>query len=114
MSKFFAKLFMLKTRLIVNTYTFTTLPIYYAIQRPWKTLHIARQLKSKNFKSIDGEIVWTRNDTPTNHPFLECETYPEVFRNLKDNYEPNRLMLGQRDIIEQRLQTDESGIQTNY
>jgi hypothetical protein len=105
---------MLKTRLIVNTYTYTTLPIYYVIQKPWRTLLLAQQIRSKKFKSINGELVWTRNDTPTYHPFLECETYAEVLKDLKDKYDPNRLTLGQRDIIDQKLQTDETGIQTNY
>jgi hypothetical protein len=107
---------MLKTRLIVNTYTYTTLPIYYAIQKPWRTLLSAQQMRSKKFKSINGELVWARDDTPIYHPFLQCQTYAEVLRDLKDKdkHDPNRLTLGQRDIIDHKLQTDETGIQTNY
>ncbi len=114
MSKFLVNFFMIKTRLIVNSYTVTTLPFYYIIQKPWKALQTATKVRAKKFNSITGETIWTRDDTQVNHPFLEYGTYAEALRDLKDIYEPNRVMLGQRDVIDERVETDQNGIQTYY
>ena len=73
MSKLLVNIFMLKTRLIVNTYTVTTLPLYYVMQKPWKTLKEAKTLRTKNFITRDGELVWTRDEKPVSHPFLQTQ-----------------------------------------
>ncbi|CAG2176204.1 unnamed protein product, partial [Oppiella nova] len=109
MSKLVVNLFMIKTRLIVNTYTVTTLPLYYVIQKPWKTLAEAKKLRTKTHETINGEVVWSRNNPSLSHAFLQYNTYPEVLKNLKNMYDSNRLMLGKRDVIEDTIEKDSNG-----
>ena len=111
MSKFLVNFFMLKTRIIVNTYTATTLPLYYAIQKPWKVLEEAKKLRTKKFETRDGELVWCRDETPVSHPSLLYNSYAEVLSNLTKDYDPNREVLGQRDVIRETVEKDENGIQ---
>ena len=110
MSKLLVNLFMLKTRLIVNAYTVTTLPAYYVIQKPWQTLAEAKRLRTRKYETIDGEVVWTRSDSTPTHAVLQYNSYAEVLKNLKNIYDSNRLMLGKRDVIRETVETDINGV----
>ena len=101
---------MLKTKLIVNTYTVTTLPLYYVIQKPWKVLEEAKRLKTKKFITSNGELVWCRNEPPSTHPSLQYKSYAEVLNNLTKDYDPNREVLGQREVLRETVEKDEKGI----
>ena len=103
---------MLKTRLIVNTYTVTTLPLYYAIQKPWKVLEESKKLRTRKFITSDGELVWCRNEAPVSHPSLQYTSYAEILNNLTKDYDPNREVLGQREVIKETVEKDENGIQS--
>lgn len=110
MSKLLVNLFMLKTRLIVNTYTVTTLPLYYAIQKPWKTLEEAKKQRARKFLTRDGELVWTRDEKPVSHPFLRFKSYAEVIMNLQNDFDPNREVLAQREVIRETVEKDKKGM----
>ncbi|XP_054162447.1 long-chain-fatty-acid--CoA ligase 4-like [Oppia nitens] len=109
MSKLLVNLFMLKTRLIVNTYTVTTLPLYYAIQKPWRTLKEANQVKTKKFVTKNGELVWERNHPSPEHEFLKYSSYAEVLKHMPDQYSDDRIVLGKRDVIKETVEMDENG-----
>ncbi|CAG2100424.1 unnamed protein product [Medioppia subpectinata] len=106
MSKLLVNLFMLKTRLVVNAYTVTTLPLYYVIQKPWRTVAAANKVRTKNYETINGEVVWSRSHPLPDHTFLQYNSYAEVLKNLKNNYASNRPMLGKRDVIRETVEKD--------
>src|SRR5882724_6354552 len=110
MSKLMVSLFMMKTRLIVNTYTVTTLPAYYIIQKPWMRLKDEKRLKTKKFVTSNGELVYSRNEPPVSHPCLKYKSYPEMLQNLDKEYDMNRPMIGLREVLDERTEMDENGM----
>lgn len=108
MSKHLVNLFMLKTRLLVNLYTATTLPFYYLAQKPWRTVALAKQIKSKKLL-INGSWVWVRNEEPPEHPHLKCGTYVQVMDTMIPMYGPKRPALAYRQVLQEHTQKNPDG-----
>lgn len=106
MSKQLVNLSLLPAKALITAYTWSTLPFYTAIQRPWRRL-----AKSRNFgvvKTIDsqGRLIYSRPcPVDVHHPYLNCYSFNEILPLL----DKKRKTVGVREVISEVPQLDSSG-----
>ena len=106
MSKFTINFALLQTKLLVNTYTWITLPFYTVAQQPWRVLRAAKSLGVVTTKDKHGRTVYSRPSPPTlNHPYYQYKTFPAIFSLL----DRNRKVVGIRDVINEYPTLDKEG-----
>ncbi|CAG2169554.1 unnamed protein product [Oppiella nova] len=85
-------------RFFVLLYTYLTLPVYYAIQKPWRVVAGARRIRALQEDPQDPYSSWARVGQLPDHYLDECRTLPEAQRrSLKENG-PESPCLGYRRI----------------
>lgn len=106
MSKLLLSLALGSTKVVVNSYTWSTLPFYAIIQQPW-----ARLKKSKSFglcSTVDRyqRTVYSRPCAAKNftHPALQCKSFNEIVPSLT----ANRKVIGIRDVVCEINQVEEA------
>lgn len=97
---------MLQTKTMVNAYTWTTLPLYTIIQRPWQRLNRSKSFNVKSYVDKQGRTIYYR-PTPADitHKYLKYTTFAEIVNTL----DRNREVVGQRDVIKEHVALDENG-----
>jgi len=102
---------MFMVNVLVQSYTVITLPIYYFIQRPNKTLELASARKSRQVDPEDPYSPWVRIGERPYHVLSVCKTLAEGFEMIRKTYPPDRPAVGYRKIIEEQIVTDHNGKQ---
>lgn len=106
MSKLLVNLALLQTKAIVNAYTWTTLPLYAVVQRPWRRLKLARTTGFITSKDKHGQTVYSRpSPKELKHPYLNCYSFNEVVPLL----DRSRSIFGVREVLAEVPQLDENG-----
>ena len=108
MSKLLINFALINTKALVNAYTWTTLPFYALAQRPWRRLRLSKSfgiIATKDDQT--GRIIYARprQNHFSHYPHYKYSTFPEAF----DQLNPDRKVIGFRDVISESLATDESG-----
>ena len=100
-------IFMLNVKVVVNIYTLFTLPIYYLIQKPKKTLAKAYTIKAQR---IDPDKpIWIRNGKRPYHVIEECDTLREGLEKVFTLYPKDKPSLGYREVLAEEVQYDKHG-----
>ena len=98
---------MLNVKVVVNIYTLFTLPIYYLIQKPKKTLAKAYTIKAQR---IDPDKpIWIRNGKRPYHVIEECDTLREGLEKVFTLYPKDKPSLGYREVLAEEVQYDKHG-----
>ena len=104
-SKFLTSLSLLPVKALVTTYTWSTLPFYAAVQKPWRRLKLSRS-GSDLVTTIDektGRKIYSRKPLEHfEHPYLSRYSFNEIVP-LLDRSWP---VLGERAVISEEVQTD--------
>ena len=85
MSQMLQKLAMAQTKALVNLYTWTTLPLYTIVQRPWRRLRLSKGFGVKTTVDTNGRTIYYRPSpapVTATQPFIDCHTFPEMFQKL--------------------------------
>ncbi len=96
-------------RVVVQSYTYLTLPIYYFIQKPYKKLESATAQRSKQLDPNDPYSPWVRLRSTKFHVLNTCGTMAEALHMVRHLYSPQRLAIGYRKILEEKVVTDGNG-----
>ena len=102
-------LFMLIVRIIVQTYTYITLPIYKLVQCPSKKLKLSRVIRSKQLDPSDPYSPYIRTGSVPHHVLTSCRNLPECFELMKQLYPPDRPVIGYRTILDEEYVLDAKG-----
>ena len=103
MSKLLVNLFMLQAKAVVNAYTWTTLPFYTIVQRPWQRLARSKSFGVKTHIDRHGRTIYSRPcPIEVNHPLLQHYTLNEIVHKL----DPARKAVGLREVLSERTQID--------
>src|SRR5690625_3473804 len=106
MSRLLVNLALLPTKALVNAYTWTTLPLYAAAQRPWRRLKQSKSFGVRAEKDSQGRLIYSRKSpVQSNHPYLQCTTFNEIVTMLDRNKE----IFGVRDVLDEVPQLDADG-----
>ena len=106
MSKLLVNLALLQTKAIVNAYTWSTLPFYTLVQRPWRRLKLSKNFNVKIEKDSLGRTVYSRTASANfDHPHMKYDSYNE----LVDTLDRSRKVLGVRDVLSEVTQLDADG-----
>ena len=106
MSNILVNLFMLNVKAVVNTYTWSTLPFYAAIQRPWRRLKLSSSFGVKMQKDKYGRTVYSRPcPVKIENPLVGHYTLNEVVHKL----DRNRKAVGVRKVLSEKLHLDKDG-----
>ncbi len=104
MSKLLLHLALGSTKALVNSYTVCTLPMYFAIQKPW-----IRKKRSQSFglrSTVDKyqRTVYSRPCATRNfdHPALHCKSFNEMVPTLV----ANRRVIASRKVLSESSQLD--------
>ncbi len=62
----------------ITIYTYTTLPFYYFLQKPWKTLERANATRAEREDPLDPYSSWRRVGTPPTMETLEVDTIDKM------------------------------------
>ena len=100
---------MLGVRIVVQTYTFLTLPIYYLAQNPGKKLKQSRTMRAKQLDPADPYSPWVRTGPTPYHVLSTCQNLPEGFELMQKLYPPDRPVIGYRTVIEEKQVLDLNG-----
>ncbi|KAH9407905.1 Long-chain-fatty-acid--CoA ligase 4 [Tyrophagus putrescentiae] len=104
-SKLLAKLALLPAKALVTGYTWATLPLYTALQRPWRKLKLSKSFNIRATTDAQGRVVYSR--TPPvrlDHPQLACTHYNELLEGLDRSHR----IFGVREVLSEVLQVDEA------
>lgn len=101
MSKLLINSVLLPTKALVNAYTWSTLPFYTALQRPWRTLRLSKNQGIK-IETKNGRTIYSRESPAKSNPFYKYETFPQLFPLLKENQK----ILGIRDVLSEQVALD--------
>lgn len=104
-SKLLAKLALLPTKALVTGFTWATLPLYTALQRPWRKLKLSKSFNIRATTDAQGRVVYSR--TPPvrlDHPQLACTHYNELLESLDRSHR----IFGVREVLSEVLQVDEA------
>lgn len=113
-------------RVIVNIYTWLTLPIYFLLQRPWIRIEKARNVgarlvnQKKERHPIDDDAIplslqntefleYERFVPIPPHPLMKCNTIIEAIYERTEIYPNDEPVLGFREIIEEQIQLNSNG-----
>lgn len=103
-SKFLVNLSLLPVKALINVYTWSTLPVYAALQRPWQRLKLSKSgglVSTYNEKM--GKTIYSRKcPVHFDHPYLSRYAFNEIVP-LLDRSWP---ILGERPVISEEVQTD--------
>lgn len=108
---------------VVYVYTFFIIPIYYLLEKPWKTLKMAGMcganfIKRGRFIRQNGipeslsnaEYLEFEHDVPIpHHPLMKCNTITEAIYARSELYPNDLPSIGYRQILEEEIQHDQSG-----
>lgn len=109
MSKLLVNLALLNTKALVNAYTWSTLPLYAAVQRPWRRVKLSKAgfgvTINKDVKN--GRIIYSRpKETDySQHPYYKYNTFPEAFASLAVSSKP---AIGVREVLSEKVAVDEA------
>ena len=109
MSKLLVNLALLNTKALVNAYTWSTLPFYAAIQRPWRKLKLSKTFGVTTEVQKNGSrIIYSRPKEADigRHPYYRHSTFPEAFASLAGSTKP---AIGVREVIQETAAVDEAG-----
>ena len=107
--QFLVFVFMFFTRVIVTSYTYVTLLLYYFIQKPWKRLPIASQCGAQQVDPSDPSSEWVRQVNIPFHPLMDCETAAEAFVKVLELYPLDKPTLGYREVLSEEVQVNSEG-----
>jgi long-chain acyl-CoA synthetase len=105
----FVYVFMFLTRVIVMSYTFVTLPLYYILQKPWKKLEISRNCGAHQSDPNSTSSEWIRQVEIPYHPLMDCNTASEAFNKVMELYPLDKPTLGYREVLAEEVQHDKDG-----
>jgi hypothetical protein len=101
MSKLLLNLGLAPTRALITAYTWSTLPLYTAIQQPWRRLALSNELGVKQTLDPYGRgIIYSRPSPypePTHHPLLDCHSLNQMIPHL----DPSRPVFGVRSVLQE-------------
>jgi len=101
--------FMFFTRVIVTSYTYITLPLYYIIQKPWKKLEISQKCGAYQVDPNSPASEWVREVEIPYHPLMDCTTLAQAFEKVHDLYPLDKPTLGYREVLAEEVQHDRDG-----
>jgi long-chain acyl-CoA synthetase len=101
--------FMFFARIIVTTYTYATLPVYYLWQKPWKRLSVAANCGGKPTDPSDPHSEWTREVAIPQHPLMSCQTVSEAIDKVMELYPSDKPSIGYREVLAEEVQVDGEG-----
>lgn len=107
MSKFLVNLTLLQAKALVNAYTWTTLPLYAAVQKPWRQVKIAKStFNMRVMLDSQNRLVYSRpSRLPDDKAVYKCRTFAEVLPTL----DRTREVVGIRDVLSETAALDEKG-----
>ena len=107
MSNLMTKFIVINTKLLVNTYTAITLPLYTIYQRPWQKLRKSKMFQVQMYKDKNGRNIYYRNGPNE----LECSfiNHHRTVTDLLKTLDRNRIAVGARNVISEKLHCDQNG-----
>ncbi|CAG2113004.1 unnamed protein product [Medioppia subpectinata] len=90
---------MLTAKVLINVYTYATLPYYYFSQKPWLKLNKAQRCRTRLVVPTDAaDSHWVRDEPELTHSVMR-PTVTEILNNLVDYHGPNTPILAYREIL---------------
>ncbi|KAH7638395.1 long chain fatty acid coa ligase-like protein [Dermatophagoides farinae] len=98
---------------IVQIYTWTTWPLYFIVQQPWKAKRLNDRIRIKIFKgSNDSKMspIYERNDPEIlDYPFFSYKSVTQIFQSLTDHLDRDRNCLGYRQVLSEESILNDKG-----
>lgn len=107
MSKLLVNLALLPAKAFITGYTWSTLPLYAIVQKPWNRLKLSKSFGISLTLDDQNRLVYSRpyNGQSTSKQVYECNSFAEAVANL----DRTREVIGIRDVISEQLALDEQG-----
>ncbi|XP_054160073.1 long-chain-fatty-acid--CoA ligase 4-like [Oppia nitens] len=96
-------------RLCVHTYTYLTLPVYYVLQKPYKTLQLCQYQRAVQLNPNDPYSPWIRCQETRFHPLTTSESVGDAMQLMRRLYPLDRQCVGYRTVIAETVCRDSSG-----
>ena len=109
LKKFFVNSFMVVFRTVVQCYTYVTLPVYYLIQKPDKTLDKCQFYRSIQLDPTDPYSPWVRSRETKFHVLTTSRSAAEALKLVRTLYPLDRRAIGYRKVIEEEVVSDKFG-----
>ncbi|XP_027202912.2 long-chain-fatty-acid--CoA ligase 4-like [Dermatophagoides pteronyssinus] len=94
-------------KIIIQLYTWITLPIYFLLQQPWKNRYGNDRKRIRTYRkssTIEMTDIYVRDDNGDyDYPIFEKSTLTEMFDDLIRIYPPDRHCLGYRKILGEQI-----------
>ncbi|XP_054161476.1 long-chain-fatty-acid--CoA ligase 4-like [Oppia nitens] len=90
---------LLLIKLLVLIYTYLTLPVYYAIQQPFRVLERAYRVRARQEDPNDPYSPWIRTGQLPYHYLDDCRTLPEAQRRSLEVNGVDTPCLGYRQVL---------------
>lgn len=107
--KLFIKLFMFIFASVVQCYTYLTLPIYYLLQNPKRTLSRSRFQRAHQLNPNDPYSPWVRSTDTAFHVLTTSRSVAEAAGIARRLHPWDSRAVGYRPVVEEQVVTDESG-----
>ncbi len=106
MSRQLVNFSLLPVKALITTFTWSTLPFYAAVQKPWRRLKLSKNFGVVATKDIQGRLIYSRPcPVDVQHPYLNCYSFNEMFPLL----DRSQKIVGVREVLSEVPQLDSSG-----
>lgn len=96
--------FIIILHLIVSLYTYTTLPIYWLIQRPWNVLDQCTYRRAAPMDSDERKATWVSSfPTKYNYVLDHVNTIDELISEIGNYFNLDRRALGYRRVLREHV-----------
>lgn len=101
-----AELFLLQTKALVNAYTWSTLPFYTIVQKPWQKVKLSKSFDVQRTLDSQGRLVYSRPCRLPNPekqiPYLGMHSFNQMVPLL----DRNQKKVGVRKVLQEETQID--------